>query len=141
VELAEMLLQSMPWSGGRVFYSDNGSTAVEVALKMAYQYWHQRGEPQRTRFVGFQHGYHGDTFGAMAVSRDPVFFGRFEPLLFQAEIVPLSAERLDETLACHRGKVAAVIIEPLVQGAGGMRIHTPAALRAIAELTRRHGGL
>src|SRR5262249_28376377 len=75
VELAELLLDTMPWSGGRVFYSDNGSTAVEVALKMAYQYWCHRGQT-RTAFVGFEGGYHGDTFGAMAVSRDPVFFGR-----------------------------------------------------------------
>jgi adenosylmethionine-8-amino-7-oxononanoate aminotransferase len=141
VELAEMLLQTAPWPGGRVFYSDNGSTAVEVALKMAYQFWADRGEPQRTRFVGFEHGYHGDTFGAMAVGRDPVFFGRFEPLLFRASVTPLSAERLDATLTRHRGEVAGVIVEPLVQGAGGMRMHTPAELSALAEVTRRHGVL
>ena len=67
-----------------MFFSDNGSTAVEVALKMAYQYWCHQGEPQRTWFVGLEGGYHGDTFGAMSVSRDPLFFGRFEPLLFRA---------------------------------------------------------
>jgi adenosylmethionine-8-amino-7-oxononanoate aminotransferase len=138
VELARLLLASAPWQGGRVFYSDNGSTAVEVALKMAYQCWCHRGEPQRTLFVGLEHGYHGDTFGAMAASRDPVFFGRFEPLLFKAEIVPVSAERLDESLTRNRGKVAAVLIEPLVQGAGGMRMHSPAELRALAEVARRH---
>jgi adenosylmethionine-8-amino-7-oxononanoate aminotransferase len=99
VALAELLLRSADMPGGRVFYSDNGSTAVEVALKMAYQYWCLLGEPRRTCFLGFEHGYHGDTFGAMAVSRDPVFFGRFEPLLCEAEIVPLSAERLAEVLA------------------------------------------
>jgi adenosylmethionine-8-amino-7-oxononanoate aminotransferase len=141
VELAELLLARAPWEGGKVFYSDNGSTAVEVALKMAYQFWCHLGEQQRTLFIGFQHGYHGDTFGAMAASRDPVFFGRFEPLLFRAEIVSLSAERLEDALKKHAGRVAAVIIEPLVQGAGGMRMHTPAELRAIAEVTRRHGAL
>jgi adenosylmethionine-8-amino-7-oxononanoate aminotransferase len=141
VELAELLLQTAPWPGGRVFYSDNGSTAVEVALKMAYQFWADRGEPQRTRFVGFEHGYHGDTFGAMAVGRDPVFFGRFEPLLFRAAVIPLSAERLDATLTRHGGEVAGVIVEPLVQGAGGMRLHTPAELSALAEVARRHGVL
>jgi adenosylmethionine-8-amino-7-oxononanoate aminotransferase len=142
VELAELLLGTAPWpENGRAFYSDNGSTAVEVALKMAYQYWCHQGELQRTWFVGFEGGYHGDTFGAMAVSRDPVFFGRFEPLLFRAEIVPVSAERLYDTLTRHRGEVAAVIIEPLVQGAGGMRMHTPAMLRSIAEVARRHGVL
>jgi len=141
VELAELMLATMPWRDGRVFYSDNGSTAVEVALKMAYQFWCHRGEPQRTLFVGFEGGYHGDTFGAMSVGRDPVFFGRFEPLLFRAEVVPMSAERLDDVLTKNPDRVAAVILEPLVQGAGGMRMHTPAELRAIFEVTRKHGAL
>jgi adenosylmethionine---8-amino-7-oxononanoate aminotransferase len=135
IALAELLLRSSALSNGRVFYSDNGSTAVEVALKMAYQYWCLRGEPQRTCFIGFEHGYHGDTFGAMAVSRDPVFFGRFEPLLFRAEIIPLSAERLDEVLTRRKGEVAAVIIEPLVQGAGGMRMHSETVLQDIDYVT------
>jgi adenosylmethionine-8-amino-7-oxononanoate aminotransferase len=138
VSLAELLLSTAPWSGGRVFFSDNGSTAVEVALKMAYQYWCHRGQSRRTWFVGFEGGYHGDTFGAMAVGRDPVFFKRFEPLLFRAEIVPLAAERLDDALNRHRHEVAAVILEPLVQGAGGMRMHSEAELRDIVEVTKRH---
>jgi adenosylmethionine-8-amino-7-oxononanoate aminotransferase len=138
VELAELLLSTAPWRGGRVFYSDNGSTAVEVALKMAYQYWCHRGEEQRTRFIGLEGGYHGDTFGAMAVSRDPVFFGRFEPLLFQTDIVPLSPERLDETLSRRREQTAAVIVEPLVQGAGGMRMHSPEVLRQLFEVAKNH---
>jgi len=138
VELAEFLLATAPWQGGRVFYSDNGSTAVEVALKMAFQFWQHRDEPQRKLFIGFENGYHGDTFGAMSVGRDPLFFGRFEPLLFRAEIIPLDANRLAETLARHRDEIAAVIIEPLVQGAGGMRMHSPQQLRAIFEATREH---
>jgi adenosylmethionine-8-amino-7-oxononanoate aminotransferase len=138
VELADLLLGTMPWCGGRVFYSDNGSTAVEVALKMAYQYWRHHDQPQRTRFVGFEHGYHGDTFGAMAVSRDPVFFGSFEPLLFQADILPLDPQRLDEHLQKHAHETAAIILEPLVQGAGGMRMHTPETLHAIVEIARNH---
>jgi adenosylmethionine-8-amino-7-oxononanoate aminotransferase len=141
VELAELMLGTAPWPGSRVFYSDNGSTAVEVALKMAYQYWCHQGQPGRTHFIGFEGGYHGDTFGAMAVSRDLIFFGRFEPLLFQAEIVPLSAEHLEDALKKHKGKVAAVILEPLVQGAGGMRMHSPALLKNIAEVTRNHNVL
>jgi len=141
VELAELMLVSAPWAGGRVFYSDNGSTAVEVALKMAYQFWCHRGEPGRTLFVGFENGYHGDTFGAMAVGRDPLFFGPFEPLLFRALQVPVSAERLDAVLRANARQVAAVVLEPLVQGAGGMRMHTPQELRAIFEVTRRHGVL
>ncbi len=141
IRVAELLLETMPWSGGRTFFSDNGSTAVEVALKMAYQYWCQRGEKQRTLFIGFENGYHGDTFGAMAVGRDPLFFGRFEPLLFQAKRVPLSAESLDDVLSQHHSKVAAVIIEPLVQGAGGMVMHSPEELRAIFDVTRKHNVL
>jgi adenosylmethionine---8-amino-7-oxononanoate aminotransferase len=141
VELADLLLGTMPWCGGRVFYSDNGSTAVEVALKLAYQFWCHHDQPTRTRFVGFEHGYHGDTFGAMAVSRDPVFFSRFEPLLLQADILPLDPGRLDEHLQRHRDEIAAVILEPLVQGAGGMRMHSPETLRQIVEVTQRHGAL
>lgn len=141
VDLAQRLLRTAPWSGGRVFYSDNGSTAVEVALKMAYQFWCHQGEPQRTRFIGFANGYHGDTFGAMAVSRDPVFFGRFEPLLLQADIIPLAVEALEAALSRWAGRIAAVIVEPLVQGAGGMRMHAPATLRALAELAAQHNVL
>jgi adenosylmethionine---8-amino-7-oxononanoate aminotransferase len=141
VRVAELLLETAPWRGGRVFFSDNGSTAVEVALKMAYQFWRHHGEPDRTLFIGFDNGYHGDTFGAMAVGRDPLFFGNFEPLLFRAARIAVSAERLDEALQQHAGRVAAVILEPLVQGAGGMRMHSPAELRAIFELTKRHGVL
>ena len=141
VTLAELLLSTAPWTGGRVFYSDNGSTAVEVALKMAYQYWCHQNEPERTWFVGLEGGYHGDTFGAMSVSRDPLFFGRFEPLLFQAEMIPPSAELLDGVLARKAGKVAAVIVEPLVQGAGGMRTHSAEELGQLAAVAKRHGVL
>jgi adenosylmethionine-8-amino-7-oxononanoate aminotransferase len=141
IELAELLLASAPWEGGRVFYSDNGSTAVEVALKMAYQFWCHRREKDRTLFVGFENGYHGDTFGAMAVGRDPLFFRTFEPLLFKAIQVPVSAEHLDATLAEHAGKVAAVILEPLVQGASGMRMHSIDELRAIFDVAKKHNVL
>lgn len=139
IELAERLLPSTPWDGGRVFYSDNGSTAVEVALKMAYQYWCHRGEPQRTLFIGFDDCYHGDTFGTMAISRDPTFFGRFEPLLFRTERVPLSADALDAKLLANKGKVAGVIIEPIVLGAGGMKMYPPRELKAIEAVVRKHG--
>ena len=108
---------------------------------MAYQYWCHQESPRRTWFVGLEGGYHGDTFGAMSVSRDPLFFGRFEPLLFQAEIVPPYAERLDDALQRHAGKVAAVIVEPLVQGAGGMRMHSAEELGRMAAVARHHGVL
>lgn len=138
VEFAEMLLRSSPLPGGKVFYSDNGSTAVEVALKLAYQFLCHRGDSSRTLFVGFDGGYHGDTFGPMAVGRDPVFFGRFEPFLFRAARVPVSAERLDDFLKVHSNEVAAVILEPLVQGAGGMKMHSPQELKAIFDVAKRH---
>jgi adenosylmethionine-8-amino-7-oxononanoate aminotransferase len=138
VDVGEGLLKTVRWAGGRVFFSDNGSTAVEVALKMAYQFWCQRGEPQRTVFVGFDGAYHGDTFGAMSIGRDPIFFGRFEPFLFRAERVALSPDQLDATLTRLGSAVAAVIVEPLVQGAGGMRTHSPETLRELFEVARRH---
>jgi len=138
VECAEGLLKTAPWTEGRVFFSDNGSTAVEVALKMAYQFWCHGGEPKRTLFVGFEGSYHGDTFGAMAVGRDPVFFGRFESFLFRAERVPVLPELLDLFLSKWHPQVAAVVIEPLIQAAGGMRVHSPHILRDLYAVARRH---
>jgi adenosylmethionine-8-amino-7-oxononanoate aminotransferase len=138
VACAKELLKTAPWSGGRVFFSDNGSTAVEVALKMAYQFWCHRGEPRRTLFVGFEGGYHGDTFGAMAVSRDRVFFGRFEPLLFRTYQVPVQPDLLDVFLSRRHPEVAAVVIEPVIQAAGGMRLHSPQLLRDLHAVARRH---
>jgi adenosylmethionine-8-amino-7-oxononanoate aminotransferase len=139
--LAEELLATTSWDGGRVFYSENGSTAVEVALKLAYQYWALQGHPKRSTFIGFEHGYHGDTFGAMAVSRDPVFFAPFEPLLFRVEIMPLDPNRVHDWLTGHPDEVAAIVVEPLVQGAGGMRFHEPGTLRDLFDVARRHDAL
>jgi adenosylmethionine---8-amino-7-oxononanoate aminotransferase len=139
--LAELLLQSAPWNDGKVFFSDNGSTAVEVALKMAYQYWCHRGEPQRTLFIGFQNGYHGDTFGAMSVGRDPLFFGRFEPLLFRAIQIPVSAQALENALSQYGQQVAGIIIEPLIQGAGGMQMHSPEELKALFDIALKHNAI
>lgn len=130
VRLAEELLAVAPPGLSRVFYSDDGSTAVEVALKMAFQAWVHAGEPQRTVFVALEGGYHGDTFGAMAVG-DPVpFFAPFGPLLCEVRRVPPRADALEAALEELGARVAALIVEPLVQGAGGMRLHPPAFLRA-----------
>jgi len=129
VELAERLgaLLGLP----RVFYSDNGSTAVEVALKMAYQYWANRGE-RRTRFLMLPHGYHGDTVGAMSVSAVPLFSQVFRDLLFTAETLG------DDGIG---DDVAAVIVEPMVQGAGGMIVHPPEFLREVHDRCREAGTL
>lgn len=140
VTVAECLLETLPWpKGGRIFFSDNGSTAVEVALKMAYQWWVHHGEPQRTLFVGFENGYHGDTFGAMAVGRDRLFFGNYEPLLFNALQIPVDVAALKNAFQKHPQQIAGVIIEPLVQGAGGMQMHSPKTLAEIATVCQRHG--
>ncbi len=140
VRVAELLLRSTDWpEGGRVFFSDNGSTAVEVAVKITYQYWRIRGQPERTLFIGFQGGYHGDTVGAMSVSRDRLFFAHFEPLLFEARILPLDAEQLDRTLRHEGERIAGIILEPLVQGASGMRFYSAELLRRLISLARGYG--
>jgi adenosylmethionine-8-amino-7-oxononanoate aminotransferase len=133
VELAERLVPMLPAGLTRVFYSDNGSTAVEVALKMAWQYWRNRGEPERQLFVALHHAYHGDTVGAMSVSAPSVFTGSFAPLLFPVERVG-SEGSLEARLRASRGTVAAVIVEPMIQGAGGMIMWPAAFLTAVRRL-------
>jgi adenosylmethionine-8-amino-7-oxononanoate aminotransferase len=149
VELAERLVAILPRGLTRVFYSDNGSTAVEVALKMAWQYWRNRGHAQRRTFIGLQHAYHGDTVGAMSASAGSVFTDAFQPLLFP--IVRALAEPSLGAAAClddlerhlrERGdSVAAVIVEPMIQGAGGMIMWTPDYLAGVRELCTRYGTL
>ena len=157
VELAEQLIARAPSGLTRVFYSDDGSTAVEVALKMAVQYHAQTGQPQRTRFLALEAGYHGDTFGAMSVGDPTDYAGPFVPLLWPVVRLPVptvdgdplladsdltaSLAQLDDLLAQHGDTLAAVIVEPLVQGAGGMRCYPPAFLRALAERVRAAGAL
>lgn len=139
-ELAEALLHSVPgWNGGRVFFSDNGSTSVEVALKMAVQYWRMQGYGKKNTFICFQNSYHGDTFGAMSVSRDSVYFSMYETLLFEVIQIPLEVEALAEAIRRHRDRIAGVIIEPLVQGAGGMRMYPAQILRSLWEVARAEG--
>ncbi|MEZ6140343.1 MAG: adenosylmethionine--8-amino-7-oxononanoate transaminase [Zavarzinella sp.] len=141
IAAADRLLKTTKWNGGRVFFSDNGSTAVEVAMKMAYQYWHMQDQAQRTTFITFENSYHGDTFGAMSISRDPVFFGRFEPFFFDVKQIPVDPAALEEFLATHHEHCAGLILEPLVQGAGGMKMHSPETLKQIAELANKYGVL
>lgn len=141
VELAELLLDSALMKGGRVFYSDNGSTAIEVALKIAWMHWRKKGQPNRDLFVGFENGYHGDTFATMAIARHPLFTRGFEPLMFEAKKVPVSPQALEALLRSHPGRVAGVILEPLVQGAAGMVMHSPETLGQIIEICRRYDTL
>lgn len=161
IELAARLIAVAPRGLTRVFYSDCGATAVEIALKMAFQYWRQCPQPQmgRTRFVGLSLGYHGDTLGAVSVGGIDLFHAVFRPLLFECLHAPspycyrcplglrretcgmACAEAMEDILAEHAGEVAAVILEPLVQGAGGMITHPEGYLRRIADACRRHGVL
>ena len=161
VELARELVVRTPEGLTRVFFSDDGATAVEVALKMAFQYWRQKADPEpaRTRFVALGGAYHGDTLGDVSVGGVDRFHAMFGPLLFPALRVPsphcyrcpLGLEpsscatdclgAVERTLAAHRGEVAAVVVEPLVQGAAGMIVHPEGYLKGLRDLTRAHGTL
>uniref|UniRef100_UPI0013D2AF3D adenosylmethionine--8-amino-7-oxononanoate transaminase n=1 Tax=Myxococcus vastator TaxID=2709664 RepID=UPI0013D2AF3D len=129
----------------RVFYSDNGSTAVEVAIKMAAQYWAQNGQPRRTRFITLSGAFHGETMGATSVGGVPLFREVFGPLLFDVVHVPSPAEeggwarafaQVQSTLRAHPEEIAGVILEPVLQGAAGMVMYSPDFVRAVREATR-----
>ncbi|WP_343719861.1 adenosylmethionine--8-amino-7-oxononanoate transaminase [Achromobacter dolens] len=129
----------------RVFYTDSGSVAVEVAMKMAVQFWLNQGERGRSRFLAFRGGYHGDTFGTMAVcDPDEGMHSLFRGMLAEHDIVDLPRDdaamaRLDAFLETRGPQLAAILVEPLVQGAGGMLLHEPEVLRRLRQLADRHG--
>lgn len=145
VELAEQLLEILPSGLSKIFYSDDGSTAVEVALKMALQFWSNRGEKRRG-IVALQGAYHGDTFGAMSVSGGG-FASQFSDLLFSITRIPVplagreqeALDQLEEQL--RNNDTAALIVEPLVLGAGGMVMYSPEALEQMIAACRRHNVL
>ena len=162
IELAERLLQLAPRQPGRaplskVFYADNGSAGVEVALKMAFHWFRNRGEERRTRFIALENGYHGETLGALAVGDIPLYRRVYAPLLAEALFAPSpdaymaapgesdeqcalrAADALATLLDRHPGEVCALILEPRLQCAGGMRMHHPAYLRRVRELCDAHG--
>ena len=159
VELAERLVALLPDRVARVFYSDNGSTAVEVGLKLAWQYWLNRGEPERRTFIALEHAYHGDTVGAMSVSAASSFTAPFEPLLFPVVRVadpcryrdPRGQMRtrgsseclasLEAQLEALGPTVAGVLVEPMLQGVGGMIIQPPEYVAGVRRLCDRFGTL
>ena len=144
IELARRLVEIAPDGLSRVFYSDSGSTATEIALKMAFQYWQQQGgeHARRTRFVCLDMSYHGDTIGSVSVGGIDLFHSMYRPLLFDAlRAEPGNAADMERVLAEHGDEVAAVIVEPLVQGAAGMLVHPEGYLRDVRELCDRHGVL
>jgi len=143
--LARRLAELLPGDLERVFFSESGSVAVEVAMKMAVQFWRNRGNEGRTKFLAFTGGYHGDTTGAMAVCDPGEGMHRlFHDLLPRHHIVDLprdepSIAKFERCLDAHAQELAAIIVEPLVQGAGGMRFHDAAVLRRLRKAADRHG--
>ena len=157
VRLAEKLLALAPPGLARVFYADNGSAAVEIALKMSFHSFLNRGDSKRTRFVALNNGYHGETLGALSMGDIPLYRRVYAPLLLEPLFAPspdaYDAEPGESAEACalrrasdletifenHEGEICALILEPLVQCAGGMRMHHPAYLRRAREICDRHG--
>ncbi len=143
VELSQKLLKILPSNQAKLFFSDNGSTAVEVALKMAFQYWYNKGMP-KTRIVAFKHAYHGDTFGAMSVGARGVFNRPFESLFFEVDTIDLPNEDNIETLLSEyeqilsRGDVAAFIFEPLVLGSAGMKMYNASHLDELLSVAAKY---
>lgn len=154
LELCHGLRQNLPKTLSKFFFSDNGSTAVEIAIKMAYQYWYILGQEQKTLFLSFEGGYHGDTFGAMALGKSSGFHTPFDPFLFKVLTVPFPAtwnhdqeleakeekalNQLKQILAEHPGKIAAMILEPLIQGSSGMQMCRPQFFEALIKELRQH---
>ena len=146
VDIASRLLPKLPGKQNRVFFSDNGSTAVEVAIKMCLQYFYNQGN-HKTHIVAFEDAYHGDTFGAMSAGARSPFNAPFNPLLFEVIHIPIPEEgKEQESLtalqqAIENHEVCAFIFEPLVQGAGGMNMYEPAALDALVGYCQANGVL
>lgn len=157
IELARRLVELAPDGLTRVFYSDSGATAVEIALKMAYQYWQLQGEKQRCKFLKLSEAYHGDTIGAVSLGGMDLFHERFAGLLFDSIKVPtphLYRHPFDKNqekdivesyfdlsadlIARHAEQACGFIVEPIIQGAAGMIVHPPGYLKHIRELTRKH---
>jgi adenosylmethionine---8-amino-7-oxononanoate aminotransferase len=141
IRLARRLVELAPPGLTRVFYSDSGSTATEIALKMAFQYWQQRGgeHRRRTRFISLRDAYHGDTIGSVSVGGIDLFHATYRPLLFDTlKAEPGDPSHMELLFDEHEGEIAAVIMEPLVQGAAGMIVHPEGYLREVRELCNRH---
>ncbi|TVM00989.1 MAG: adenosylmethionine--8-amino-7-oxononanoate transaminase [Candidatus Brocadia sp. WS118] len=159
IELAKKLAEIAPQGLTKVFYSDNGSTANEVAMKMAFQYWQHKGLKAKTQFVALQHGYHGDTIGTMSVGGIEIFHGAFRPLYFKTHLAPspycyrcplgkqpkncslACLEELESILKDNSRGIAAMIMEPMVQGAGGMIVHPAGYLSGTRALCKKYNVL
>ncbi len=146
VELAERIVEKSPENLKKVFFSDNGSTAVEVGLKMAFQYFFNSNKP-RKKVVALSGSYHGDTFGAMSVGQRGYFNTPFEAFFFDVDYLDFPTESNEEVILAQAnelfstGEVAALIVEPLVQGAAGMRMYSPNILDELTQIARKHGSI
>ncbi len=148
VRLAERLLEILPKNQTKIFYSDNGSTAVEVALKMAIQYFHNQGFTKKTKVIALENGYHGDTFGTMAVGAKSAFNSPFEGFLYETIYLPVPIKGQEEhslktmkDLMQNADEIACFIFEPLIQGAGGMVMYEPEMLEELIKLAKQNGVL
>lgn len=144
IRLAERLLSHLPANFQKVFYSDNGSTAVEVAVKMALQFFHNQGNEKRRKIIALEDAYHGDTFGAMSLGAPSSFNAPFQDMLFQVEFIPNPKNESQclevlESLLKQSEDYAAIIFEPLIQGAGGMNIYPAETLDKIIATAQKHG--
>ncbi|MCA6367455.1 MAG: adenosylmethionine--8-amino-7-oxononanoate transaminase [Cytophagales bacterium] len=144
ITLAENLLSVLPKNQSKIFFSDDGSTAVEVGLKMAMQYWHNRGITTKTKIVALEGAYHGDTFGAMSVGARDVFNLAFNRYLFNVDFIDFPNNQNEEKILSDfrklvsREDVAAFIFEPLVQGAAGMRMYSPQILDQLISIAKEY---
>lgn len=148
VRLAERLLEILPKNQAKIFYSDNGSTAVEVALKMAIQYFHNRGFTKKRKVIALENGYHGDTFGTMAVGAKSAFNAPFEGFLYETIYLPVPLEGQQEhsletmrVLMESADEIACFIFEPLIQGAGGMVMYEPEMLEKLIQIAKENNVL
>jgi adenosylmethionine---8-amino-7-oxononanoate aminotransferase len=143
VQLAERLLKILPGDQKKMFYSDNGSTAVEVSLKMAIQYWRNQGHSGRNKILAFRHAYHGDTFGAMSVSGRGLFTDAFRDFLFDVQFIDIPDDRNEAEwkalIRTHGDQIACFIYEPLLQAAGGMNMYEAAHMNNLLQTVRDHG--
>jgi adenosylmethionine---8-amino-7-oxononanoate aminotransferase len=145
-ELAQRLIRVAPSGLAHVFYSDSGSTSVEVALKMALGFFHNMGTP-RSRIVVMEHGYHGDTIGAMSAGERGVFNAAYRPLLFDVDTIPFPAPGHEQDTLdafehlCRGQQVAALLVEPLILGAGGMKMYPPHLLTELKRIAKCYGSL
>jgi adenosylmethionine-8-amino-7-oxononanoate transaminase len=155
IELAEKLIEITPAPLQKVFYSDSGATAVEIALKMAYQYFHNKGDRSRTKFIALENSYHGDTVGSVSLGGIKTFHSIFQPLLFETYFAPAphpyrfegtkkecvlySLDAIEQLLKEYADEIVAVVVEPLVQGAAGIIVHPTGFLTGVRRLTKKYG--